>query len=54
MFYPSDVENCYGWQIQFADGNRMDLHVCTRENALANLEFIGGHCDDSQRFGVDI
>ncbi len=21
MFYPSDVENCYGWQIQFADGN---------------------------------
>lgn len=38
VFYPSDVENCYGWQIQFADGNRMDLHVCTRENALANLE----------------
>lgn len=38
VFYPSDVENCYGWQIQFADGNRMDLHVCTKENALANLE----------------
>ena len=38
VFCPSDVENCYGWQIQFADGNRMDLHVCTRENALANLE----------------
>ena len=38
IFYPSDVENCYGWQIQFADGNRMDLHVCTKENALANLE----------------
>lgn len=26
---PSDVENCYGWLIQFADGNRLDLHVCT-------------------------
>ena len=38
VFYPSDVENCYGWQIQFADGNRLDLHVCTKENALANLE----------------
>lgn len=38
IFYPSDVENCYGWQIQFADGNRMDLHVCTKENALENLE----------------
>lgn len=38
VYYPSDVENCYGWQIQFADGNRMDLHVCTKENALANLE----------------
>lgn len=38
VFYPSDVENCYGWQIQFADGNRMDLHVCTKEYALANLE----------------
>lgn len=38
VFYPSDVENCYGWQIQFVDGNRMDLHVCTKENALANLE----------------
>lgn len=38
VFYPSDIENCYGWQIQFSDGNRMDLHVCTKENALANLE----------------
>ncbi len=38
VFYPSDIENCYGWQIQFADGNRIDLHVCTKENALANLE----------------
>ncbi len=38
VFYPSDVENCYGWQLQFVDGNRMDLHVCTKENALENLE----------------
>lgn len=38
VFYPSDVENCYGWQLQFMDGNRMDLHVCTKENALENLE----------------
>ena len=38
VLYPSDVENCYGWQVQFADGNRMDLHVCTREYALEQLE----------------
>lgn len=25
----SDPENCYGWLIQFVDGNRLDLHVCT-------------------------
>ena len=25
----SDVENCYGWLMQFSDGNRLDLHVCT-------------------------
>ena len=38
VFYPSDVENCYGWQIQLADGNRIDLHVITREYALSNLK----------------
>ena len=38
VFYPSDVENCYGWQVQFADGNRMDLHVCTSKYALEHLE----------------
>ena len=38
VFYPSDVENCYAWQIQFADGNRMDLSVCTRKYALEHLE----------------
>ena len=25
--YPSDKENFYGWLMQFADGNRIDLHV---------------------------
>ena len=38
VFYPSDAENCYGWQVQFADGNRMDLHVCTSKYALEHLE----------------
>lgn len=36
--FPSDKENCYGWLMQFADGNRLDLHVRTSENALENLE----------------
>lgn len=36
--FPSDVENCYGWLIQFEDGNRLDLHVCTKEYALSHLE----------------
>ena len=35
---PSDVENCYGWLMQLADGNRLDLHVCTGSYALARLE----------------
>lgn len=38
IYYPSDVKNCYGWLIQFADGNRLDLHVKTLENALNSLE----------------
>ena len=37
-FFPSDPENCYGWLIQFADGNRLDLHVCTLKSELKNLE----------------
>lgn len=28
-YWSADVENCYGWLIQFADGNRLDLHVVT-------------------------
>ncbi len=38
IYYPSDVENCYGWLIQFTDGNRLDLHVKTLENAHNSLE----------------
>lgn len=37
-FYPSDMENCYGWLIQFSDGNRLDLHVQTLEYSKENLE----------------
>ncbi len=36
-FYQKDVENCYGWLIQFTDGNRLDLHVCTLRHALNNI-----------------
>lgn len=42
--YPEDNESdeykaaCYGWLIQLSDGNRLDLHVRTAENALKNLE----------------
>ena len=36
-YYESDVENCYGWLMQFADGNRMDLHVCTAPAALSDI-----------------
>ncbi len=37
-YYPSDMENCYGWLIQFADGNRLDLHVCTLNQALKGIK----------------
>lgn len=36
--YPSEPDACYGWLIQLADGVRLDLHVCTADYALANLE----------------
>lgn len=36
--FPSDVQRCYGWLIQFADGNRLDLHVCTWDYARERLE----------------
>ncbi len=35
--YPSDVENCYGWLIQFTDGNRLDLHVETISHMNNNI-----------------
>ncbi|MDF2557201.1 MAG: aminoglycoside 6-adenylyltransferase [Bacillales bacterium] len=37
-YYPSDVENCYGWLIQFTDGNRLDLHVCTLSHVLKEIK----------------
>ena len=36
--YPSDPEHCYGWLMQFADGNRLDLHVCTWDYAKKEME----------------
>jgi len=35
--YPSDKENLYGWLIQFADGNRLDLHVETVKHAQQHI-----------------
>lgn len=37
-FYKSDIRNCYGWLIQFADGNRLDLHVSTLEHVLKDIK----------------
>ena len=37
-YYASDPTASYGFLMQFADGVRLDLHVCTAENALASLE----------------
>ncbi len=36
--YTSDRENCYGWLIQFADGNRLDLHVETLSHVAIGTE----------------
>ena len=38
VFYPSDPDNCYAWLIQFADGVRLDLTVCTLEYRLPELK----------------
>lgn len=32
-----DPDQLYGWLIQFADGNRLDLHVATAEHALKDI-----------------
>jgi aminoglycoside 6-adenylyltransferase len=37
-YYQNDVENCYGWLIQFTDGNRLDLHVCTVAHVLKEIK----------------
>ncbi|NLA87723.1 MAG: aminoglycoside 6-adenylyltransferase [Clostridiales bacterium] len=37
VYYPSDVENCYGWLMQLSDGVRLDLHVCTLPFTLKAL-----------------
>jgi aminoglycoside 6-adenylyltransferase len=37
-YYPEDVENCYGWLMQFSDGNRLDLHVCTLNYVLEDMK----------------
>lgn len=36
-FFRGDVDKCYGWLIQFTDGNRLDLHVCTLTQALQDI-----------------
>lgn len=35
--FPSDKENFYGWLMQFADGNRIDLHVESIKHAEENI-----------------
>lgn len=37
-FYSHDTENCYGWLMQFDDGNRLDLHVCTLQHVLKKIK----------------
>lgn len=37
IWYSSRSELCYGWLIQFEDGNRLDLHVCTIEFSQSEI-----------------
>lgn len=37
-YYKNDIDNCYAWLIQFTDGNRLDLTVCTLPYALKEIE----------------
>lgn len=37
-YYENDVDNCYAWLIQFADGNRLDLTVSTLPYALKKIK----------------
>jgi aminoglycoside 6-adenylyltransferase len=36
-FFSGDVENCYAWLMQFTDGNRLDLTICTLTQALQDI-----------------
>lgn len=38
VYAACDRSSCYGWLIQFKDGNRLDLHVCTRQHAQKQLQ----------------
>ena len=38
VFYPSEILSCYGWLIQFEDGNRLDLHVSTLDHVLKEIQ----------------
>lgn len=51
VYFESDPENFYGWLIQFADGNRLDLHVCTAEHALKSLDMYKVLVDKDNIFG---
>ncbi len=33
-----DIDNCYGYLMQFEDGNRIDLHVQTLEYSIADMK----------------
>lgn len=37
-YYEHDIDDCYGWLIQFADGNRLDLHVYVLSHALKEIK----------------
>lgn len=37
-FFPGDVKNCYAWLMQFIDGNRLDLTICTLTRALQDIK----------------
>lgn len=37
-YYKKDVDHCYGWLMQFTDGNRLDLHVCTLSHVRKEIE----------------
>ena len=36
--FPNEAQDFYGWLMQFADGNRLDLHVETVSHACENIQ----------------